>query len=63
MRIALVFALASALCGCKRETDAAFKTEAVSKGSLAETVAATGACRTTCACGAGRGVNGWCRRQ
>src|SRR5205823_4255125 len=42
MRIVLVLAIASAPCSCKREADAVFKTEAVSKGSLSETVAATG---------------------
>jgi HlyD family secretion protein len=42
MRIVVAFTLAAALCACKRQVDAAFKTEPVSKGSLSETVAATG---------------------
>jgi len=42
MRIVLYIALAAALGGCKREVDASFKTEPVSKGVLSETVAATG---------------------
>ena len=42
MRIVLLLALAAALGGCKPEVDAAFKTEPVSKGTLSETVAATG---------------------
>src|SRR3954465_8929849 len=42
MRIVLWIALAAALGGCKREVDASFKTEPVSKGALSESVAATG---------------------
>ncbi|MFL5422016.1 MAG: efflux RND transporter periplasmic adaptor subunit [Myxococcales bacterium] len=42
MRIVLWIAVAAALGGCKREVDASFKTEPVSKGALSESVAATG---------------------
>jgi len=42
MRIAFAACSALALCSCAQKSEVAFKTEPISKGSLSETVAATG---------------------
>jgi len=42
MRIAFAACVGLALCSCAQKSEVAFKTEPISKGSLSETVAATG---------------------